>query len=223
VIRRKVVEKGLIDADTAARLDDKDAYNMIFLPGFSTKDEISDVSGRGVGMDVVKNRIAQLNGAIEINSEKGKGSSLVIKVPLTLAIMPTLMVTLRTQIFALPLVNVSEILHLDLTQTNRIDGQLVVMVRERALPIFYLRHWLVQGTAGDALPVAGHVVVVTVGAQRVGFVVDHLVGQEEVVIKPLGAMLHGTRGLAGATITGDGHIALIIDVPELMHTYAGGI
>jgi two-component system chemotaxis sensor kinase CheA len=94
------------------------------------------------------------------------------------------------------------------------------MVREKALPLFYLRHWLAHNAAGDDLPQMGHVVVVTVGAQRVGFIVDHLIGQEEVVIKPLGAMLHGTRGLSGATITGDGRIALILDLPELMKAYA---
>ena len=220
-LRKKALEKGLLDPEVLARLDEKECFNLIFFPGFSTKDQISDVSGRGVGMDVVKNSIAQLNGAIEISSELGKGSRLSIKVPLTLAIMPTLMIMLKNQIFALPLVNVSEILHLDLDKTNVIDGQLVVMVRKKAMPIFYLRHWLVLDSYGDSLPELGHVVVVTVGAQKVGFVVDHLIGQEEVVIKPLGAMLQGTKGLAGATITGDGRIALILDVPGLMMVYAG--
>lgn len=220
VLRRKAVEKGVLSADIAERLTDTECFNLIFLPGFSTKDQISDVSGRGVGMDVVKTRISQLNGAVEIHSELGKGSTLTIKVPLTLAIMPTLMVMLKNQIFALPLVNVNEILHLDLSLTNVVDGQLVVMVREKALPLFYLRHWLAHDARNDELPKMGHVVVVTVGVQKVGFIVDHLIGQEEVVIKPLGAMLHGTRGLSGATITGDGRIALILDLPELMKAYA---
>lgn len=219
-LRRAAVEKGLMDADTAARLEDKECYNLIFAPGFSTKQEVSDVSGRGVGMDVVKTRIGQLNGSVEIDSKYGRGSIIKIQVPLTLAIMPTLMVMLDKQIFALPLASVNEIFHLDLTRTNVVDGQLVVMVRDKALPLFYLRHWLVSGAGQDELPKEGHVVVVSIGAQRVGFVVDQLIGQEEVVIKPLGALLHGMKGLAGATITGDGRISLILDIPGLMQTYA---
>ena len=216
LLRRKVVEKGLMDEEAANRLDDKECYALIFMPGFSTKDEISDISGRGVGMDVVKTRIAQLNGGIDIDSELGKGTRIAIKVPLTLAIMPTLMVKLKEQAFALPLVSVNEIFHLDLTKTNIVDGQLVIMVRDKPLPLFYLTRWLVNGCENDELPEEGHVVVVHVGTRKVGFVVNHLIGQEEVVIKPLGSLLQGTDGLAGATITGDGKIALILDVPTLM-------
>jgi len=219
-LRHAAVEKGMMDQETADRLEDKDCYNLIFAPGFSTKVEISDVSGRGVGMDVVKTRIGQLNGTVEIDSKEGYGSTIRIQVPLTLAIMPTLMVKLEDQIFALPLASVNEIFHLDLTNTNVIDGQLVVMVRNKALPLFYLRRWLVSGADYVDLPDQGHVVVVSIGAQRVGFVVDQLIGQEEVVIKPLGALLHGMKGLAGATITGDGRISLILDIPGLMQTYA---
>lgn len=220
LLRRKVVEKGLMDTDTAARMDHRECFNLIFMPGFSTKSEISDVSGRGVGMDVVKTRISQLNGVVEIDSTPGKGSRLIIKVPLTLAIIPTLMVVLGDQIFALPLVSVSEIFNLDLKRTNVIDGQLTVMVRDKPYPLFYLRHWLVAGGAYEAPPENGHVVIVNFGIQRLGFVVDQLIGQEEVVIKPLGALLHGTQGIAGATITGNGRIALILDVPGMMKTYA---
>lgn len=219
-LRNAAVSKGLMDAETAARLENKECFNLIFAPGFSTKQEISDVSGRGVGMDVVKTRIEQLNGMVEIDSEEGRGSIIRIQVPLTLAIMPTLMVKLEEQVFALPLASVNEIFHLDLTHTNVVDGQLVVMVRDKALPLFYLRRWLVAGSENVELPDEGHVVVVSIGAQRVGFVVDRLIGQEEVVIKPLGALLHGMKGLAGATITGNGKISLILDLPGLMHTYS---
>jgi two-component system chemotaxis sensor kinase CheA len=219
VLRRKAVEKGLMDEESAARLDVKDCYNLIFHAGFSTKTEISDISGRGVGMDVVKTRIAQLNGSVEIDSKKGKGSRLSIRVPLTLAIMPTLMVVLGNQPFALPLASVSEIFDLDEDRTNMVDGQLTVMVRNKAMPLFYLRKWLVRKPQAAA-HAGGHVVMVQVGNQKVGFVVDQLIGQEEVVIKPLGAMLHGMPGFAGATITGDGRIALILDVPSLMKKYA---
>jgi two-component system chemotaxis sensor kinase CheA len=217
-LRQKVVEKGLMDPDVAARLDNRECFELICLPGFSTKTEISDVSGRGVGMDVVKTRLNQLNGSIEITSRLGHGTNLIMKVPLTLAIMPTLMVVLGRQIFALPLVNVSEIFHLDLSHTNVVDGQRVVIVRNKAIPLFYLRRWLIHDDSDHDLT-TGFVVVVSVGTTRFGFVVDQLIGQEEVVIKPLGALLHGTQGLAGATITGDGRIALILDVPSLIKMY----
>ena len=219
ILRAKAVEKGLMDKDAAERLSESDCYNLIFAPGFSTKTEISDVSGRGVGMDVVKTKISQLNGSINIYSAKGQGSKIVIKVPLTLAIMPTLMVMLANQAFAFPLVNVNEIFHLDLSRTNVVDGQEVVIVRDKALPLFYLKRWLVQGQVHEEQH-EGHVVILSVGTQRIGFVVDQLVGQEEVVIKPLGKMLQGTPGMSGATITGDGRIALILDVPSMLKRYA---
>ncbi len=219
VLRAKAVEKGLLDKDAADRLNEFECYNLIFAPGFSTKTEISDVSGRGVGMDVVKTKISQLNGTVNVFSQKGQGSKIVIKVPLTLAIMPTLMVMLDNQAFAFPLVNVNEIFHLDLSRTNVVDGQEVVIVRDKALPLFYLKRWLVPQAFQEGQG-EGHVVIVTVGSQRIGFVVDQLVGQEEVVIKPLGKMLQGTPGMSGATITGDGRIALILDVPSMLKRYA---
>lgn len=219
VLRAIAVKRGVMDKDAADRLSESECYNLIFAPGFSTKTEISDVSGRGVGMDVVKTKISQLNGSINIYSTKGLGSKIVIKVPLTLAIMPTLMVMLGNQAFAFPLVNVNEIFHLDLSRTNVVDGQEVVIVRDKALPLFYLKRWLVSSAAHEEQR-EGHVVILSVGTQRIGFVVDQLVGQEEVVIKPLGKMLQGTPGMSGATITGDGRIALILDVPSMLKRYA---
>jgi two-component system chemotaxis sensor kinase CheA len=219
VLRSKAVEKGMMDEEAASRLTDKDAYNLIFMPGFSTKTEISDVSGRGVGMDVVKTAIAGLNGTVEIDSEYGKGSIIRIKLPLTLAIMPTLMIIVGQQRFAIPLTSVSEIFDLDLSRTNIVDDQEVVIVREKAIPLFYLRNWLVKEGVNAAQETQGHVLVVFVGSKRVGLVVDQLVGQEEVVIKPLGSGLHGLAGFAGATITGDGGIALILDVPGLIKAH----
>jgi two-component system chemotaxis sensor kinase CheA len=221
VIREIAVKKGAIDRDSADRLSDTECFNLIFAPGFSTKEEISDVSGRGVGMDVVKTKISQLNGSVHVESTLGEGSLIVIKVPLTLAIMPTLMVMLADQTFALPLVSVNEIFHLDLSTTNVVDGQEVIIVRGKAVPLYYLKKWLVRGGmakhANDSME--SHVVIVSVGDRRVGFVVDQLIGQEEVVIKPLGKMLQGTHGMAGATITGDGAIALILDVPGMLKRY----
>ena len=222
LLRQKAVEKGMMDEDYAQRLTESECYALIFSPGFSMKKEISDISGRGVGMDVVKTSIAKLNGVIDIDSEVGRGTTLSIKVPLTLAIMPTLMIMLGRQIFAFPLVNVNEIFHLDLSKTNFVDGQPTINVRNRALPLFYLRDWLAEDKKTEKVrPQYEHVVIVNIGTQRVGFVVDQLIGQEEVVIKPLGILLQGTKGFAGATITGDGRIALILDFPELMNTYAG--
>lgn len=220
ILRQKVVEKGLMDTDAAARLSDTECFNLIFLPGFSTKTEISDVSGRGVGMDVVKTKISQLNGSIQIISKVGEGTRLVIKVPLTLAIMPTLMVMLGQQTFALPLASVNEIFHMDLRNINVVDGREMITVREKAVPLFFLKSWLVKHGYAEPRPLEAHVVIVSVGIQRVGFVVDQLIGQEEVVIKPLGKMLQGTPGMAGATITGDGRIALILDVPSMLKRYA---
>ena len=171
-------------------------------------------------MDVVRTRITQLNGTIAIDSTRGKGTQISIKVPLTLAIMPTLMVMLANQAFALPLVSVNEIYNLDLSRTNVVDGQEVILVRDKPVPLFWLKRWLMPGNSAETDRSAASVVIVSVGTQRVGFVVDQLVGQEEVVIKPLGRMLQGTAGMAGATITGDGRIALILDVPGLLRRYA---
>ncbi|MGI2172735.1 chemotaxis protein CheA [Shewanella ulleungensis] len=221
-LKQIAISRGVLDEDAASRMTDNEAYNLIFAPGFSTKVEISDISGRGVGMDVVKTRINQLNGTVHIDSMKGKGTVLEIKVPLTLAIMPTLMVDVSKQVFALPLSSVNEIFNLDLTKTNIVDGQLTVIFRNKAVPLFYLEHWLhskkTKFKHGDKKH--GHVVIVQLGTIQIGFVVDALIGQEEVVIKPLGSMLQGTPGMAGATITSDGGIALILDIPGLLKHYA---
>ncbi len=220
-LRNIAVDRGVMDADAASRLTDSECYNLIFAPGFSTKKEISDISGRGVGMDVVKTGISQLNGSISIDSSLGKGTRIDIKVPLTLAILPTLMVGVAEQPFALPLASVNEIFHLDLRKTNSVDGQLTIIVRDKAIPLFYLQDWLSAVGLPQRERDHGHVVIVQIGNQRIGFVVDTLIGQEEVVIKPLDELLQGTPGMAGATITSDGHIALILDVPNLLKHYAG--
>ena len=217
-LKEIAIERGVLDADAAARMSDKEAFSLIFAPGFSTKTEISEVSGRGVGMDVVKTKITQLNGTVSIDSEMGVGTVLEIKVPLTLAILPTLMVVVGKQTFALPLAGVNEIFHLDLTTTNLVDGQLTIIVREKAIPLFYLDQWLVRDYVEKKRD-KGHVVIVQLGNQQIGFVVDSLIGQEEVVIKPLDRLLHGTPGMAGATITSDGGIALIVDVPNMLKFY----
>ncbi|OQX32890.1 MAG: chemotaxis protein CheA, partial [Candidatus Sedimenticola endophacoides] len=219
-LRRMAVEKGLMDAAAAERLEDRECFNLIFEAGFSTKKEISDISGRGVGMDVVKTRIAQMSGTVDIDSETGGGTTITIKLPLTLAILPTLMVMLAQQPFAIPLSSVVEIINLDWKAIHVVDGQKTLLVRNQALPLFFLRRHLVK-QAGQPVPgETAHVVVIDLQGSPVGLVVDGLVGQEEVVIKPLGALLRGVEGMAGATITGDGKIALILDLPGLMRKLA---
>ncbi|NQZ91422.1 MAG: chemotaxis protein CheA [Moritella sp.] len=222
-LKEIAIKRGVLDADAAARISDNEAYNLIFAPGFSTKDQISDISGRGVGMDVVKTGISKLNGTISIDSKLGTGTTIEIKVPLTLAILPTLMVEVGKQIFALPLTSVNEIFHLDLNKTHVVDNQLSIVVRDKAIPLFYLHDWLTKmdpqaATRNDRG--LGHVVIVQLGLKQVGFVVDSLIGQEEVVIKALDNLLQGTPGMAGATITSDGGIALILDIPSLLNHYA---
>ena len=218
-LRKKAVSSGLMDQESAQRLTDQECFELIFMPGLSTKEQISDVSGRGVGMDVVKTRINQLNGAIEIDSALGVGTTIRITLPLTLAIVPTLMVKLAEQPFALPLVNVQEIIDFNPKDVHRVDGQRAIRVRGRVVPLHYLTEWLVPNAPARE-GASGHVVIVRIGSQCAALLVDALIGQEEVVIKPLGRFLqHTTQGLAGATITGDGHIALILDLPELLAVY----
>jgi len=219
-LRRKAVEKGLLDSDAAARLSDQEAFELILLPGFSTKDQISDISGRGVGMDVVKSAITRLSGTIEIQSQLGRGTLFRIKVPLTLAILPTLMVVVRGRKYAMPLGNINEIFEMADKKTNNIDGQSHVIIRSKALPVYDLRSWLAMPYDGGSLESReGQVVLVQVGTVTAGLIVDQVIGQEEVVIKPLGELLHGVPGIAGATITGDGNIALILDLPSLLRHY----
>lgn len=216
VLRNIAVKKGLMDKETASRLEDKECFGLIFAAGFSTKEQISDISGRGVGMDVVKTRITQLNGHLDIDSELGKGTKLSIKVPLTLAILPTLMVKIGQHAFALPLSMVREIIELETKTFNIIDGQPVIMVREKAVPLFYLSKWLLPyGESAEKGEGEGQVIITQMGSQMAGIVVDAVIGQEEVVIKPLGAFLSSSIGYAGSTITGDGGIALILDLGNL--------
>ena len=220
VLRRKAVEKGLMTQDAASRLTEQECFELILLPGFSTKDQISDISGRGVGMDVVKTAITRLSGLINIDSEQGVGTTINIKVPLTLAILPTLMVVVSGRKYAIPLGIVSEIFEMADKEINVVDGQATIIVRDRALPLYRLNHWL--ALTGETLTGRGAtdlVVMVQVGAQLIALVVDSVIGQEEVVIKPLGELLHNVGGFAGATITGDGHIALILDLPGLMRRH----
>ncbi|HEX7112897.1 MAG TPA: chemotaxis protein CheA [Mizugakiibacter sp.] len=216
LLKRKAVEKGVLSAERAEHMADEECYELIFLPGVSTRSEISDISGRGVGMDVVKTRVAELGGTIAIRSQLGRGSEIKVSVPLTLAILRALMVRVGGRMLALPLANVSEVFELDATRVRSVDGREVVAHRARPLPLNRLDRWL--GTTGADGGARQHVAVVHLGHQRVGCVVHEVVGREEVVIKPLGALLRQVPGIAGATITGDGRIALIVDLVALLRS-----
>ena len=218
LLRRKAVEKGMMDEMTANQLDDKSAFELILSAGFSTAEAISDISGRGVGMDVVKNMITKLNGSIEINSVLGQGTEISIRVPLTLAILPTLMVSFDEDSYAIPLTSVQEIFDYDSSKTNKIDGLMMVRLRERSVPLFFLSEWLAPSSVKDDYR-GDKVIIVSVGNQRAGLVVDQVNGQEEVVIKPLGVALKHVNGYAGATITGNGNIALILDLPGVVERF----
>lgn len=218
VLRKKAIEKGMMDEVTAAQLDDKAAFELILSAGFSMAEKISDISGRGVGMDVVKNMITKLNGSIDIHSVLGEGTQIKIRVPLTLAILPTLMVSFEDDSYAIPLTSVQEIFDYDADQTNRIDGQMMVRLREKSIPLLFLQEWLNPGVSKENY-VGDKVIIVSVGNQRAGLVVDQVDGQEEVVIKPLGVMMKHLQGYAGATITGNGNIALILDLPGVVERF----
>ncbi|WP_321324257.1 chemotaxis protein CheA [Thiomicrorhabdus sp.] len=218
LLRRKAVEKGMMDELAANQLDDKAAFELILSAGFSTAEQISDISGRGVGMDVVKNMITKLNGSIDIHSVLGQGTEISIRVPLTLAILPTLMVSFDEDSYAIPLTSVQEIFDYDASKTNKIDGAMMVRLRERSVPLYFLSEWLAPGSVKDDYH-GNKVIIVSVGNQRAGLVVDQVNGQEEVVIKPLGVGLRHVHGYAGATITGNGNIALILDLPGVVQRF----
>jgi two-component system chemotaxis sensor kinase CheA len=209
MLRRKAVEKGLMDEEQAARLDERECFDIVFRPGFSTAAEVSDISGRGVGMDVVKTKIVELGGTLSIDSRVGHGSTVRLSVPLTLAIMRVLMVRVGNRLLSLPLSNVTEVFELVPGQIQELDGRIVASHRQRALPLADLGNW--AGAAGKG----GHVVVVQIGHQTLGCLVDEVLGREDVMAKPLGPFLKDVPGVAGATITGDGRISLVLDLAGL--------
>jgi two-component system, chemotaxis family, sensor kinase CheA len=211
VIKGKAREKGLIDAETAARLGHDDALQLIFLPGFSTKTQVTDISGRGVGMDVVQSKIRELNGRVTIHSRMGEGSRFLIRVPLTLAILPALLVHAGERVFALPLASVQEVLPFKPDALRWVDGREVLDIRQHPMPLVFLRGWLGE----PPLDGSSHVVLLITGEGPLGLVVDQVRGREEVVIKPLPRSLRGVSGHVGATLTGDGRMALILDVDAL--------
>jgi len=209
-IRQKAIDKGLIDAETANSLDDRQCLQLIFLPGFSTKDQISSVSGRGVGMDVVKTNITKLNGKIDIESIVGQGTTLTISLPLTLAILPVLVVRLNDQSFAVPLSLVREIINIRPDEVQRVQGRATMIVRDEVLPVRTLARMI----GWDAKKPSTYGVLMNVGDNAFILAVDGFVGRDDVVIKPLADIK--PKGIAGATLSGDGSIVLVLDMEELL-------
>ena len=213
-VKAKALERGVVSKEEADRMSPQELMRLITMAGFSTAEEVTDTSGRGVGMDVVKRNIEKLNGALEIDSKLGVGTRIRLKIPLTLAIIPALQVRVGKNLFTIPLANVEETLRVRDQETSVIEGTEVIHLRGRTMPIFRLSG-LFSIASDSKIHNASFVVVVNRGEQQIGLVVDELLGQEEVVIKPLVDYLQENSGFSGATIMGDGRISLILDVYEL--------
>jgi two-component system, chemotaxis family, sensor kinase CheA len=220
-VGRKAVEKGLVSEEQLAAMSQRELFDLIFLPGFSTKDKASDLSGRGVGMDVVKTNIKKLNGLIEIKSEKGQGSEFILRLPLTLAIIQSLLVEVEGEVYSIPLSSVLETLRVDQRQFHVIGGQEVLKLRDLVLPLVRLESVFKVQKRNEPEDFC-YVVVVGSADKRMGLVVSRLVGQQEVAIKSLGNYLANVPGIAGSTILGDGRVALIIDPFGLVDSGEGG-
>ncbi len=225
ILKKKAVEKGVIDEKTAFGLSDKDALSLIFTPGFSTKEKATEISGRGVGMDVVKTNIQKINGIIDIESQIGHGSKIVLKLPLTVAIIQTLIVGAGEDIFAIPLNSVVETLRISESSIQTIDKHEVINLRKSVLSLLRLgeEFGIKESNIVDlntSLKKEIYVVVVALAEKKIGIVVDNLYGQEEVVIKSLGDYQLGYKGISGATITGDGKVVLIIDIASMIESAA---
>ena len=219
-IKAKALSRGIVSEAELASMDPRDVLNMVFLPGFSTADKVTDVSGRGVGMDVVRTNIRRINGSVEIDSQVGKGSVITIKLPLTIAIIQALLVEVEQATFAIPLGSVIEAVKITKDDIKTINGREVLTLRERVLPLLRLSEEfeIPRDTTCDKF----YVVVVGMGERHVGVIVDRLRSQEEVVIKSMGDYLSDIKGVAGATITGEGKVVLILDIPELVQSLRGG-
>ncbi len=216
-LKSKALEKGVITQEQAAVMTDREAYQLIFMPGFSTAQKVSSVSGRGVGMDVVRTNIQNLKGMIDIESELEKGSTFIIKLPLTLAIIQGLLVKVQDETYALPLSSVVEVVAIEKSAVKSVNQQEVIRIRKEVLPIVRMDKTLRTKTITKELD-GRYVVNVGLGMKRIGLVVDELLGQQEIVIKSLGEYLGNIKGIAGSTILGDGSVIMIMDVAELVES-----
>lgn len=215
-VRRKAIEKGIISQSDANELDEKNTIELLFKPGFSTVDKVSDLSGRGVGLDVVKTKIESLNGIVEVENTRGKGSKFIIRLPLTLAIIQALLVTIGEEKYAIPLNVIRDINTIKSSTIRNVHGQEVVLNRDKVLPIVRLGRMLDVINAENYENEELTAVVVKKGDKNAAFIVDGLIGQQEIVIKTLGKFLSGIKNIAGATILGDGQVALIVDTNSLI-------
>ncbi|MCQ2683374.1 chemotaxis histidine kinase/response regulator CheAY2 [Helicobacter pylori] len=215
MLKEKAIEKGVISERDAEGMSDREAFNLIFKPGFSTAKVVSNVSGRGVGMDVVKTNIEKLNGIIEIDSEVGVGTTQKLKIPLTLAIIQALLVGVQEEYYAIPLSSVLETVRISQDEIYTVDGKSVLRLRDEVLSLVRLSDIFKVGAILESNSDV-YVVIIGLADQKIGVIVDYLIGQEEVVIKSLGYYLKNTRGIAGATVRGDGKITLIVDVGAMM-------
>ncbi len=211
----KAVERGLIDEMSAAALSDEEVFSFIFMPGFSTKEEVTDLSGRGVGMDVVKTSIENLNGSISIESEKGKGTKVTIRLPLTLAIIQALLVKVSNLVYAIPIASIDSTLNLPTSEIQIVQSREVVVIRGEIIPIVWLKEVFQLSIDEDKENI--HVVIVKVGNKKFGLVVDGLLGQDDIVIKSLGKLLKDVNEFSGAAILGDGSISLILEIANIVH------
>lgn len=214
-LKRSAVEKGLIPAEEAERLTRSDALNIIFIPGFSTAKAVSNISGRGVGMDVVKTNVSRINGTITIDSEVGKGTRITFRLPLTLAIIQALTVEAGGEVYGIPLSNVIENIRVTASEIKSVEGREVINIRDRIYPVIRLGS-LVSGSSAEAKTEWKYIVIIGIGEKHFGILVDRLHGQEEIVMKSMGEYLKGTEGVAGACITGDGNVILILDMAGLL-------
>ncbi len=215
MLKAKALEKGLINEKEADQMSDKEAFMLIFKPGFSTAAQVTNVSGRGVGMDVVRSNIEKLNGIIEIDSEVGKGTTLKLKIPLTLAIIQSLLVSVQEEYYAIPLASVLETVRITPDEIQSVEGRSVLRLRDEVLSLVHLAD-LFDVERVFSMGEHAYVVIIGIAETKIGLIVDSLVGQEEVVIKSLGEYLKGIEGIAGATIRGDGRVTLIVDVGAIM-------
>ena len=213
-VKNKAIEKGIVKRDIANTLTQKDIVNFLFKPSFSTQEQITDLSGRGVGLDVVKTKIEQRGGVVEIETEWGKGSKFIIRLPLTLAIIQALLVVIGEEKYAIPLNSTKEIIKITPDQIMMVQKQEVIMIRDSVIPIVRLDK-ILEIPKDDKTAKQLTVVIVKKGERLSGFLVDSLIGQQEIVIKSLGKLLSGIKYMAGATILGDGNVALILDVNSL--------
>ncbi len=216
IIKEKAVSKGLISKEKAKELTTNDAYNLIFLPGFSTAEVVTNISGRGVGMDVVKTNVTKLRGLISIDSRVGFGTKIIIKLPLTLAIISGMIVKVNDQSMVIPLNSIIEVVRVHLDNINTINGREVIRMRDSVIPLLGIDE-LLSGITYSKDKVWQYIVVVGIAEKRFGIKVDRLIGQKEIVIKSLGTYLGNIEGIAGSTILGDGTVIMILDIAELIH------